>query len=353
MLQNFWHQPLKVVLMGTVACGVGGFAHAENGEEGEIVQIAPDRDQPTGGRQPNLGLGRTIINPDIPQEREIPPYWIGIVGGPVDPAVRYQVDIPEEIGLQVLEVVPESPAAKAGLQRHDILLQGNDIQLDEMQDLVELVISAGEKQGQIAVEVLRRGEVESIWVTPVERPANLPAFGGQPQPGFAPGRVDQGDNALQGMLNQLLGGHGQNGIEFRRFGPGVVVGGQQTRVTQLPDGASIKVEKRDNEPAKIVVERDGEKWEIEGADPEAIDQLPDDVKPYVQQLLGNGPQTDTERFNLNELQRQVPQLHRLFPGGGDEGNFDDRLQAMERQLRELQERLVAPAEGEQRAEELQ
>jgi membrane-associated protease RseP (regulator of RpoE activity) len=350
MLEKLWHHPFGILLVGTLAFGMDGFTHAANDEEGEIVQIAPDRDQEAGGEQLNVGPSRTIINPDVPEDRDIPPYWIGIVGGPVNPAVRYQVDIPEEIGLQVLEVVPESPAAKAGLKQHDILLQGNDIQLDEMEDLVELVISEGEKQGQIAVKVLRRGEVESIWVTPVERPATLPAFGGQPQPGLVPGWVDQGDSALQGMLNQLFGGQGQNGIEFHRFGPGVVVGGQQAKVTQLPDGASIKVEKRDNEPTKIVVERDGEKWEIEGEDPESIDQLPDDVKPYVQQLLGNGRQTDIEGFNLNDLQHQVPQLHRLFPGSGDEENLDDRLQAMEQQLRELQKRLVAPAEGEEKAE---
>ena len=350
MLKNLWSHPLKVLLVGILALGMGGLAHAANDDEGEIVQIGPDRDRDAGAEQLNVGPGRITINPDVPWEREIPSYWIGIVGGPVDPAIRYQVDIPEEVGLQVLEVVPESPAAKAGLKQHDILLQGNDIQLDEMEDLVELVISEGEKQGQIAVEVLRRGEVESILVTPIERPAIVPAVGGQQQPGLAPGWVGQGNNALEGMLNQLFGGQGKNGIEFRRFGPGVVVGGQQVQVTQLPDGASIKVEKRDNEPTRIVVERDGEKWEIEGEDPEAIDHLPDDVKPYVQQLLGNGQQTGVERFNRNNLQRQVPQLHRLFPGRGEEGNLDDRFQAMEQKLRELQNRLVVPDEGEEKAD---
>ena len=215
---------------------------------------------------------------------------------------------------------------------------------------MELVISEGEKQGQITVKVLRRGEVESILVTPIERPAIVPAVGGQGQPALAPGWVGQGDNALEGMLNQLFGGQGKNGIEFRRFGPGVVVGGQQVQATQLPGGASIKVEKRDNEPTRIIVERDGEKWEIEGEAPEAIDQLPDDVKPYVQQLLGNVQQTGVQRFNLNDFQRQVPQLHRLFPGRGEEGNLDDRFQAMEQKLRELQNRLVAPDEGEEKAD---
>ena len=74
------------------------------------------------------------------------------------------------------------------------------------------------------------------------------------------------------------------------------------------------------------------------------------MKPYVQQLLGNVQQTGVQRFNLNDFQRQVPQLHRLFPGRGEEGNLDDRFQAMEQKLQELQNRLVAPDEGEEKAD---
>ena len=56
----------------------------------------------------------------------MPKHWIGMLGGPATPELRAQLDIPEGQGLLVRQVVPDSPAAKAGLQDFDILLKAND-----------------------------------------------------------------------------------------------------------------------------------------------------------------------------------------------------------------------------------
>ena len=61
------------------------------------------------------------------------------MGGPVTPELRAQIDIPEGQGLLVRQVVPDSPAAKAGLKNFDILLRANDTDLHDMRDLMELV----------------------------------------------------------------------------------------------------------------------------------------------------------------------------------------------------------------------
>ena len=107
---------------------------------------------------------------------ELPKYWIGLLGGSIseDDPLRAQLDLPENQGLRVESVVPDSPAAKAGLKRHDIMLKANDQDLHEMSDLVELVVTEGAKKGQITLEVLRHNKRETVNLTPEERPANAP-----------------------------------------------------------------------------------------------------------------------------------------------------------------------------------
>ena len=51
-------------------------------------------------------------------------------------------------------------------------LRANDVELHEMNNLVEMVGTEGEKKGQITLDVIRHGERETVYVTPEERPAD-------------------------------------------------------------------------------------------------------------------------------------------------------------------------------------
>ena len=57
-----------------------------------------------------------------PVRPEPPAYWIGVSAGPVEPALRTQLQIPQGQGLIITEVHKDSPAVKAGIQPHDIFL---------------------------------------------------------------------------------------------------------------------------------------------------------------------------------------------------------------------------------------
>ena len=143
-------------------------------------------------------------------------YWIGLVGGPVGPEVRHHVDLPEGQGLMVMEVVPDSPAAEAGLQQYDIMLRAGDVELTHMRDLIELVRTEGERQGQIAMEIARHGQRETVWLAPAERPANMTFR--RSLPGQHP-EDRPGGGLLGGLLEQF--GQGPDGaFQFRHFGPG-------------------------------------------------------------------------------------------------------------------------------------
>ncbi len=117
---------------------------------GRIVPITPG-----SGSAVDLGDASSgEMQVDRPQA-ELPKHWIGILLGPVPDAVRAQVDIPADEGVLVRQVVPDSPAAKAGIEVFDIVLQANDQPVTNGGDLMQLVQQEGESGGKITLDVLR------------------------------------------------------------------------------------------------------------------------------------------------------------------------------------------------------
>lgn len=102
-----------------------------------------------------------------PVRPEPPAYWIGVSAGPVEPALRTQLQIPQDQGLIITEVHKDSPAVKAGIQPHDIFLNVDGVALSDPAALTKLVQSRGEKP--MKVEFLRRGQKKEIQLTPQRR----------------------------------------------------------------------------------------------------------------------------------------------------------------------------------------
>lgn len=110
-------------------------------------------------------------HPRGPQSRnaeERPTPFIGVLTSSVSPELRAQFDLPEGFGLQVVEVMPDTPAKTAGLKEHDILLQFDDQKLVNMEqlqtlvrskkkdDVVNFTIISGGKQSQVPIKVGER-----------------------------------------------------------------------------------------------------------------------------------------------------------------------------------------------------
>src|SRR5450432_1577946 len=120
-------------LMVGLVFGTGAIAQAQedNKPDGNVVQIGHS-DKADAPRVPLSG-------DEDDQARPAPPkFWIGLLGGPIpaDNPLRAHVDLPENQGLLVANIVPKGPAAKAGLKQYDILLKGNGKDLHEMKDLI-------------------------------------------------------------------------------------------------------------------------------------------------------------------------------------------------------------------------
>jgi hypothetical protein len=101
--------------------------------------------------------------------------WLGVVTDEVSDEVRAQLPLASGVGLLVREVIADSPAAKAGLQKNDVLTKLDDQILANSDQLRALV---GMKPGGDSVQItyLRKGQeaaVEAKLVTHAEETTDV------------------------------------------------------------------------------------------------------------------------------------------------------------------------------------
>lgn len=118
---------------------------------------------PLGRRGFGLTLDSTV------DEKAAPKTWLGVVLDEVSEAVASQLPIEPGTGLIVEHVTPDSPAAKAGLQKHDVLLRLGDQVLIAPKQLQTLV--ANRRAGDtVEVHILRKGQPQTITATLATQP---------------------------------------------------------------------------------------------------------------------------------------------------------------------------------------
>ncbi len=250
-------------------------------------------------------------------------YWLGIVTEPAPEALRSHLHLSENEGLLVEQVAPESPAAAAGMQRHDLLLKAGGKPLSQVGDLIAAVeASKGEK---LELELLRAGKKLKLTVTPAKRPEG-------PIPGL---RVPTPAEAFGKWIEQFRAGdprHRDYSLFFLR--PGVVV----TRPGKLPDlpaNVTIAITKQGDQPAKVVVTRGKEKWE---ATENNLDAIPAELRPHVEAMLRNPTwhgalMASPEAFSPPSSVPATPGQRLLKPDARK--SVEKQLAEMSRQLEEM------------------
>lgn len=89
--------------------------------------------------------------------------WLGISTHPIDPSLGEHLELPAGFGIQVIEVMTDSPAGQAGLRRNDILLRFEDQRLISPEHLSLLVRT--KKSGEIvAITLIRKGAEQTVEV---------------------------------------------------------------------------------------------------------------------------------------------------------------------------------------------
>lgn len=100
--------------------------------------------------------------------RPMRPY-IGVQPEEPSPELRAQLGIPEGEGLLVYEVVPGSPAEKAGLRKHDILvkLDGKPVKGEDTLAAFMETAKVGQK---VTAVVIRKAREKTLTITVGGRP---------------------------------------------------------------------------------------------------------------------------------------------------------------------------------------
>lgn len=315
--------------------------------EGRVVQLSQERES-----EPSDEAA-------VEAEASAPKYWIGLQGRPIDNRLlRTQLQLATDVGVAIESVMPDSPAEKAGLRPDDILVAVDGEPLAELSYLQSVVAEKHDKA--IELKIIRLAKEETVEVTPEEIPAEVLAkLAARQQRQNPMGMMQGGAFNPRALLEQLQQGGGEGGM--RMIGPGMVFGGQAGAGAQVPNGVSVNVTRNGDGPATITVQKGEETWTIEGNDEEALAKLPEDVRPFVDQLL-NREQAHfggMPGFNLHDFQNALPGDLRQFDAGGDGEGLDrmnqrmlERMERMEQRIRELQEEMREPQAEESQGVEV-
>jgi len=306
---RFTQQTLRWSLLGMVGfigvCFLGNWAAAQ----------APPLQPMTELRGPNTP-GEVLFQ--VGQE---PKHWVGIYCRPLDEALRAQLQMERGTGVVIDGVAANSPAEKAGLRRHDVLIAVGRQPLKDPVELMKMVEQAGKRE--LAFDVIRGAKKLTLQVTPAERP--------EAREGEAFQIPRQNLDALRHWVDRLEDpAHGP--LHLRGFGPGVMFGPRE--LPPLPEDVSIQINKTGGAPAKVLVSRGEEKWELTDQ-PDQLQQLPDDIRPAVESLLGRGASYEVRVPGPRESSV------RKNPGAEAEPQMEKRMQELERRLEQLLKELRA------------
>jgi S1-C subfamily serine protease len=109
---------------------------------------------------------RTIIGA-LMTEGRVRRAWLGIAGGarPLPPAVRERVGA--QRGVEVLEVIENSPADHAGVRPEDLIVSADGIHVTDVAELQRLLV--GERIGRnLTLQIVRAGELRKLELVPRE-----------------------------------------------------------------------------------------------------------------------------------------------------------------------------------------
>ena len=213
-------------------------------------------------------------------------YWLGVHCDPVESVLRTHLKLHKGQGLVVRDVVPDGPAARAGIHTHDIFLVFRDDLLVDVATLVEAVENAGETASDI--QIIREGEQQLVTVVPEKRPSRK----GSTNRGT--GRAKEIDELLKkyqhflpGDVRHQLEGQLRRSAEepfrFRFIYPGgLLKHWQEAMSIELPKDLSITIQVQGGDPAKITVRQDDQQWDVTE---ENLNSLPPDVQHHVERLL--------------------------------------------------------------------
>lgn len=142
--------------------------------EGEVIGVNTAIISPSGG---SAGIGFAVpsdmvrdIVADLSDDGKIDRGWLGVQLKPMSEEVAQVLGFEQGTGAVIERVLPDTPAAEAGLEEGDIVLSFGGTKIESLRDLTSEV--AGKAPGEeFDIEVLRKGEKTMLNVTLATRDA--------------------------------------------------------------------------------------------------------------------------------------------------------------------------------------
>jgi serine protease Do len=93
--------------------------------------------------------------------------YLGIAGGTRPLPPRLARELERRVGVEVVDVVADSPAAAAGLRPEDLIVAIDDTAVERIDDVQRLLV--GDRIGEtVQLDVLREGRRIALRLVPVE-----------------------------------------------------------------------------------------------------------------------------------------------------------------------------------------
>ena len=120
----------------------------------------------------DINAAKSIFS-DLVQLGHVVRPWLGITYTKINDQMAKDLKLTEITGVIVLEVIKDSPAAKAGLQKNDVIQAINGEKLTKM-EVLRQIIKAKKVGDDVTLQVWRSGKILNLTLTLQEMPAELP-----------------------------------------------------------------------------------------------------------------------------------------------------------------------------------
>jgi serine protease Do len=118
------------------------------------------------------GLGIGQIPPSAPRAAVFPGSgsFLGVAIQEIESSRAKELKLPEEAGVEVTRIAPDSPAEKAGIKTGDVITQYNGQRVDGMEEFSRMVRETPVGR-EVKIAIIRDGVPQTIAVRVVSRPA--------------------------------------------------------------------------------------------------------------------------------------------------------------------------------------
>jgi len=149
--------------------------------KGELIGINTAIFSTSGGYQ---GIGFAIpsnmakvVMESLVKKGKVIRGWLGVSIQTITPELAKQFDLKDEKGVLVGDVVEDSPAEKAGIQRGDVIIEFEGKEVNDPSSLRNMVASTSPGK-EVGIKLLRDGKAKTVNVTIAELPLEMQKISG-------------------------------------------------------------------------------------------------------------------------------------------------------------------------------